>query len=81
MGNVLLSLGAEDEALLRRLAREKFEGKKGALSEVVSEAVHELARKDARMKSAKSLIEKARRGFDLGLGKRKVYESRDELYG
>ena len=77
---MLLSLNDEDEALLRRLAREKYHSKKGALSGVVSEAVHELAGKDRRINSARRLIEKMRRGFDLGLGSKRVYESRGELY-
>ncbi len=80
VGNVLISLDDEDEALLRRLARERRQGKKGALSGVVSEAVRGLAERDRRVKSARRLVEKMRCGFDLGLGGKRVYKSRSEIY-
>ena len=80
MGNVLLSLGDEDEALLRRLARDRKGGKKGALKDLVSEAVRELAKKDARITAVRRQIALMDEGFDLGLGSRKAYGSRGELY-
>lgn len=80
MGDVLVSLGAQDEALLRRLAREKYDGKKGSLSNVVSEAVNELAKKDKRSMAIKRQLALMKKGFDLGLKGGRAYKTRDEIY-
>lgn len=79
MGNVLVSLDEEHDKLLRRLAARRG-GRKGDLSNVVAEGLDELARSDAKEASREQLFALMRKGFDLGLKGKKVYESRDELY-
>ncbi|OIO26652.1 hypothetical protein AUJ14_01380 [Candidatus Micrarchaeota archaeon CG1_02_55_22] len=79
MGNVLVSLDEAHDKLLRRLAARRG-GKKGDLSNVVAEGLDELARSDAKEASREQLFALMRKGFDLGLKGKKVYESRDEIY-
>jgi hypothetical protein len=75
MGNVLISLNEEDELLLRRLAREKHEGKKGALSEVVSEALKNLKENKNVSKEAFFVL------LDKGIKSNyKMYKKRSEIY-
>jgi hypothetical protein len=74
MGNVMISLDDEHEALLRRLAREKHSGKKGSLSNVVSQA---LDKEREPSPSIADFLDFLRRGVK---GKYKMYSKRDELY-
>jgi len=77
MGNVLISMDDEYEALLRELARKKYGGKKGALRMVVQEALEKLDQKSdeaARLE----FIARLRKGHSF---KYKMYKSRDEIYG
>jgi len=76
MGNVMISLDDEDEELLRKLAQEKYSGKKGSLSEIVQEALHKLKGRD-REKETDEFIEMLRKGLKF---KYKMYKSRNEIY-
>lgn len=80
MGNVLISLSEGDEKLLRQLAEDKHQGKKGAISAVVAEAVQKLAQEDKYWQAVEHQRKVMARGYNLGLGTRKAYENRDELY-
>ncbi len=82
MGNVLVSLDDEVERKLRRLAREDYGGKKGALSEAVTRGVLALDAQRERRRWAAEALELARNsGWSMNLKPgEKVYESRDELY-
>ncbi len=75
MGNVMIALDDEYEKLLRRLAQEKYGGKKGSLSEVVKEALDKL-------KSDRDLVkERLKRRLTEGISfKYKMYKKRDEIY-
>ncbi len=79
MGNVLISLDAAHERLLRRLAARRG-GRKGDLSGVVKEWLDEMAQMDARKVAWQEQLALMRKGFDFGLTGKKVYESRDEIY-
>ncbi len=80
MGDVLVSLNDEDEFLLRNLVREKHGGKKGALKEVVGEAIKMLAAKEKRLMAVSRVAEKTEKGFHFGLSGRKAYEKRSDIY-
>ncbi|MBI3588203.1 hypothetical protein HY995_03725 [Candidatus Micrarchaeota archaeon] len=80
MGNVMVSLDERHELLLRTMAREVNGGKKGSLSKVIEAGIDELAKRGKRIRAAKSQIAMMKKGFNLGLGDRKIYETRGELY-
>lgn len=79
MGNVYISLDDEHEAFLRRLAQEKYESKKGAISEVIQNALDMLRENEKKEIAKKQFRETIEKGINLGF-KGKVYISRDELY-
>lgn len=74
MGNVMISLDEEHEALLRRLAQEKG-AKKGSLSEVIREALDKL--KNERNSIKERLKRRLKEGIDFEY---KMYQKRDEIY-
>ena len=85
MGNLYISLDEEHEKLLRKLAQEKYEGKKGSISKIISEALddlyHEQKHKNRRKESINQLMELSNKGLNLGVKKgKKIYEDRGELY-
>ena len=80
MSNVLISLDSDQELLLRRLAREWYGGKKGALSKVVHFGLGELAKKDHKRMAAQHQIALMKKGFDLGLHKKRAYVQRSDIY-
>ncbi len=49
---MLIALDTETEKLLRKLAKEKYGGKKGAISEVVRESIQKIAEGEKWKKSA-----------------------------
>ena len=76
MVQVVLSLQEETNQRLRRLARELKGGRKGALSEVVTEALSEYEKQAKRLHAIKKLKQISAEGWKLGIGK----FSRDKLY-
>lgn len=79
-----ISFGKDDQQLVRKLAEKKYGGRKGAITDVLRDAVHLLAEKEKedaeqerRIKRFQALMEK---GFKGGLGQRKAYEKRDDIY-
>lgn len=77
MTNVLISLDEEHEALLRKLAQEKYASKKGSLSKVVSEALDELELKKKRKRAKSHFIQEMEKGYNIGF---KGYKKRSEIY-
>ncbi len=76
MGNVLISMDDDYEALLRQLAQKKYGGKKGALRKVVQEALEKLNSESdeaARLEFMNFL----RKGLSF---KYKMYKNRNEIY-
>ncbi|MBI5553326.1 MAG: hypothetical protein HY917_01150 [Candidatus Diapherotrites archaeon] len=69
MKQVVLSLNDESEKRLRRLALQVNEGKKGALSKTVEEALFELEKQRLQRKSLARLMELANQDLMLGVGK------------
>ena len=80
MGNIIISLDDKRESELRKIAREEFGGKKGSISAVIAEALDELKKRNRRQKAINNTIKIMEKGFDLGIGKNKVYEKRDDIY-
>ncbi|MBI2597751.1 MAG: hypothetical protein HYW50_00990 [Candidatus Diapherotrites archaeon] len=83
MGDVLISLNDEKEKRLRQLAKEIYSGKKGSLSNTVSESISLLY--SARMVRHKKgsferLLKTMETGYHLGFGDKKIYKKREELY-
>lgn len=77
MGNVLISMDDDCEALLRQLAQRKYGGKKGSLRRVVQEALEKLNQKSDEV-ARLEFIARLRKGHSF---KYKMYKSRDEIYG
>ena len=81
MGNVLVSLDDADERLLRKLANERYGGRRGAIQKIVAEGIREVESKDERKAAVQRLLSSMKEGFNLGLkGDQKPYQTRDELY-
>lgn len=78
MGNVLISLDEKHEKILRDLAQEKYQGKKGSISLVVSEALDN-AKKDDDMVEFEAMINRLKKGDGLAKGY-KMYKKRSEIY-
>lgn len=69
MKHILLSLNDRGNARLQRLASEEYEGKKGALSQTVEEALEEFEINKKQRTAIKKLIAFARQDHDLGVGR------------
>ena len=76
MGNMMIGLDEEYEELLRRLAQEKYGGKKGSLTEVVQDALDKM-KEDDREKSIEELTKRLKTGLSF---KYKMYKNRNEIY-
>lgn len=76
MGNVMIALEDEYEELLRRLAQEKYGGKKGSLTEIVQDALDKMKEED-RKKSVETLVKRLKTGLNF---KYKMYKTRSEIY-
>lgn len=76
MGNVMIALDDEHEALLRRLAQEHG-AKKGSLSLVVRNALDLFATKNKRQ----TVKERLKKTFSTGLDfQYRMYQKRSEIY-
>jgi len=76
MGNVMIALNDQSEDLLRYLANERYKGKKGALSDVVTDALNCL-KESSNCDTKKEFIAFLRKGLNV---KYTMYKSRDEIY-
>lgn len=65
----LLSFSDEGDARLKRLAKETNEGKKGAFSQTVEEALELLEKERRRKRAASFILDFARQNRKLGVGK------------
>ncbi len=83
MADVLISLDDKREKKLRELALEMHEGRKGALTETVSDAIdklyEEVAHRQRKKASLDQLISIMEKGYHFGK-RYKPYEKRSELY-
>ena len=80
VGHMMISLNDEKEKKLRGLAKELHGGRKGAISEVVSEALEAFSAEKKRMEAVNRQIALMEKGFDLGIRNGKAYEKRSDLY-
>ena len=83
MGDVLISLNDEKEKKLRRLAKKLYSGKKGSLSNTVSDSISLLYSTNfMRRKKAtfQRLVKTMEQGYRIGFAGKKAYEKREELY-
>ncbi len=77
---ITLSLRDEVEKELRRLAIQKYGGVKGSMAKVVSEAVHELKKKETIDPGYAKFLQVMREVKGKGYGGLIKYKSRDELH-
>ena len=69
MVQIVLSLSKEKEMELRKLAIEKYDGKKGALSKIVEEGIDLVKSQTTQKKADKDFWEMVNNAKDLGIGK------------
>lgn len=69
MVQIVLSLDEATEKELRRLAKEKYDGRKGALSEIVRRGIKLVSEEEKRALAHERLLELARNARDAGVGK------------
>ncbi len=74
---IVLSLDEATEKELRRLAKEKYDGRKGALSEIVRRGVKLVSEEEKRAWAHGRLLEIAKNAKDAGVGKFR----REDAYG
>ena len=77
MGNVLISLDNEHEKLLRNLAQDKYQGKKGSISLIVSEALDNMKKDDDMVEFERHIERLKKKGIARGY---KMYKKRSEIY-
>lgn len=77
MGNITVSVTDRTESSIRRMAKEKFEGRKGALGKVIDEAIEKIEKEDERLEARKQMLKMMEKGFDMG---KILYKERGELY-
>jgi hypothetical protein len=67
MVQIVLSLSEKKNKELRKLAMEKYSGKKGALSKIVEEGIDLVKDKNAQKKADKDFWEMVNNAKDLGI--------------
>ncbi|MBI4043719.1 MAG: hypothetical protein HY393_02860 [Candidatus Diapherotrites archaeon] len=77
MGHLTVSVDKHTEQSLRALAKEKYAGKKGAISKVVMDAVERMAEENHRQRAVESLKAMMEKGFPMG---KILVKHRSELY-
>lgn len=75
---MLIALDDETEKTLRRLAKEKYGDKKGAISEMVKESIEKITKEQEWQKARDGLFASMEKGYNLGT-KGKAF-TRDEMY-
>ncbi len=85
MGVITVSLDEKIEETLRRLANEKYHGKKGGLARILEEGIREVERKMHSDAAKKRFFARAEKGFPLGgkgFVRKKFYEElMEERFG
>ena len=66
---VVLSLGDEYNRKLRRLAKDLFDGRKGAMSDVVEKGIDLVEEESRRSKAHSKLLSLVNNARDIGIGK------------
>lgn len=78
-----ISFDKNDQSLVRKLARERYGGKKGAITDVLRDAVYLMVQKEKdeaeREKSIKRMLAHMEKGL-IDLKGKKAYERREDLY-
>ncbi len=77
MGNLTVTLKDEKERKLRRLAKEKYGGKKGSIAKTLEEGIDKLDTDSKRERARQQLIQLMEIGFDMG---KNLIRHRNELY-
>ncbi len=79
-----ISIKNESEKKIRQWAQEEFGGKKGAIGEVVDALVESYEKEKQRQVEQEKRIKRFRammdKGFKMGLGNKKPYEKREDIY-
>ena len=77
MGNVTIALSDQDEAILRRLAKERFNGGKGSMAKAVADGLSRLEAESEREQARQRFLARLKKGYHLG---GMTIKSRDEIY-
>ncbi|MFH1587728.1 MAG: hypothetical protein ABIA76_00125 [Candidatus Diapherotrites archaeon] len=77
MGTLTIGLEDSDEMKLRAMAQEKYFGKKGSLSKIISEGLQKLEEESKRERAVQNLITKMEQGKEMG---KIQIKHRSELY-
>ncbi len=72
-----ISVSEDVERKIRKLAKEKFGGKKGSIAKVISEAVEKQTVSKEQEELRKKALEMLEKGWDMG---KILYKKREELY-
>ncbi len=75
-----ISFHEDKEKLLRKMAKDYYDDRKGALTAVLEESLDVLQKEKQRQADLEQAIARMKKGFDFGLGNRKAYEKRRDLY-
>ncbi len=68
MGQVVMFFDEKHESALRRLAKEMYRGKKGAMVKVASEGIDLLDRQRNRLRAYRRILHEAENAKNLGIG-------------
>ena len=68
MGQVVMFFDDEHESRLRRLAKEMYKGKKGAMVKVASEGIDMLERESKRQRAFERMLHEAKNAKNIGIG-------------
>lgn len=77
MGVITISINKKDEENIRKLARQIYGNKKGAISKVISESVHYRIKEIEQGNLRKQALELLNKGHFMG---KKYWKKREDLY-
>ncbi len=77
MGNLTISLEAEDEQRLRNIASQRYKSKKGSLSKVIAESLRLLSKQSARERAMQRQFKWMEKGFAMG---KILVRKREDIY-
>ncbi|MBI5036875.1 hypothetical protein HZC09_06060 [Candidatus Micrarchaeota archaeon] len=75
---ITLSINEETDDLLRKMANEEYQGRKGSLSKIVEEGIRTVAQKKEAEEALQNQLKIMKKGLQLGGGP--YYKKRSELY-
>ena len=77
MGNLTISLEKEDEQRLRSMASQRYKGRKGSLSKIISESLRLFSKQRARERAMQRQFRWMETGFAMG---KILAKKREDVY-